>query len=197
MGYTSVTEGMEELSRALDSLGNAAQGAASVGLFEAAGEYADEVSKAVDGIAVTPYKYASRKKGETREPSPEERAILQGAGAVGIAKFKKNGISVDTSVGFNNAGYAQAPWATKRHKGRTTYKWNGEKVASARSGGKGEDVKPIPVIANAINSGTGFMRKQPFFRKAISRAKAPAQAAFEEKATSWLDELATAYKHGR
>ena len=190
MGYTSVTEGMEDLRRTLESLGNAAQGVASVGLYEAAGVYADEVSKSVNGIAVSPYKYASRKKGETRDPSPEERAMLQGEGAAGIAKFKKNGVSVNTSVGFNNAGYAPAPWATKRHKGRTTYKWDGKKVESARGGGKGEDVKPIPLIANAINSGTSFMRKQPFFRKAISRAKGRAEAAFDEAATAAIDKLA-------
>ena len=190
MAYRSVTEGMEELSRALDSLGNAAQGVASVGLFEAAGVYADEVSRAVDGIAVSPYKYASRKRGETRDPSPEERAMLQGAGAAGIAKFKKTGVSVNTRVGFNNAGYAPAPWATKRHKGRTTYKWNGKEVNHASKSREGADVKPIPMIANAINSGTGFMRKQPFFRKAVSRAKGNAEAAFDAAATAALDKLA-------
>ena len=190
MAYTSVTDGMDELKHALDSLGNAAQGAASAGLFEAAGVYADEVSKAIDAIAVSPFKYASRKRGETREPSPEEKAMLKGAGAAGIAKFKKNGISVNTSVGFNNAGYAPAQWATKRHKGRTTYKWNGKEVYHASKSRAGADVKPIPVIANAINSGTGFMRKQPFFRKATSRAKGKAAEAFEAAAVSVLDSAA-------
>ena len=190
MAYTSVTDGMDELKHALDSLGNAAQGAASAGLFEAAGVYADEVSKAIDAIAVSPYKYASRKRGETREPSPEEKAMLKGAGAAGIAKFKKNGISVNTSVGFNNAGYAPVPWKTKRRKARTNYKWNGKTVTQARGGGKGDNVKPVPMIANAINSGTGFMRKQPFFRKATSRAKGKAAEAFEAAAVSVLDSAA-------
>ena len=102
--------------------------------------------------------------------------------------FKKNGVSVNTSVGFNNAGYAPAPWATKRHKGRTTYKWNGEKVASARSGGKGEDVKPIPVIANAINSGTSFMQKQPFFRKGVSKHQRAAMEAMERRIKKRFEE---------
>lgn len=190
MGYTCVTEGMEELNQALDSLGNAAQGAASAGLFEAAGVYADEVSKAIDAIAVSPYKYASRKRGETRDPSPEEKAILKGAGAAGIAKFKKNGVSVDTSIGFNNAGYAPVTWGTKRHKGRTNYKWDGKRATHASKGGTGTDVKPIPMIANAINSGTGFMKKQPFFRKATSRAKGKAAEAFERTASAALDNAA-------
>jgi hypothetical protein len=73
-----------------------------------------------------------------RSPSPEEKAALQSVGA-GIAKFDKNGGEVDTSVGFSNAGYAEV---------------NGKR-------------KPIPQIANAINSGTSFMKAQPFFRKAV------------------------------
>lgn len=193
MGFTCVTDGMDELNQVIDSLGNAAQGAASMGLFEAAGVYADEVSKAIDAIAVSPFKYASRKKGETRYPSPEEKAILKAAGAAGIAKFKKNGVSVNTSIGFNNAGYAPVTWQTKRHKGRTSYKWNGKNVKHASKVGKeekGVDVKPIPVIANAINSGTGFMRKQPFFRKATSRAKVKAADEFERAVIAALDSTA-------
>ena len=79
----------------------------------------------------------------TRLPSPEEKAIVTQASA-GIAKFSKTGSEVDTSVGFRNAGYAQL-------KGKTV---------------------PIPKIVNAINSGTSFMQKQPFVRKA-ARAAAP------------------------
>ena len=86
-----------------------------------------------------------------RDPSPEEAAIVQNANA-GIAKFQKTGTEVNTSVGFRNAGYAIL--AGKR--------------------------KPIPVIVNAINSGTSFMRKQPFFRRAVTRATPKAEAAIVE-----------------
>ena len=74
-----------------------------------------------------------------RYATPEEKAAVLSVGA-GIAKFNKNGTEVDTSVGFRNAGYAKL-------KGKT---------------------KPIPQIVNAINSGTSFMSKQPFVRKAAS-----------------------------
>ena len=73
----------------------------------------------------------------TRLPSPEEKAILLGA-RKGVAKFKKTTANVNTSVGMQNSGYGTL-------KGKT---------------------KPIPQIANAINSGTSFMPKQPFVRKA-------------------------------
>jgi len=82
-----------------------------------------------------------------RLPSPEEKEIVLQASA-GIARFDKNGLEVNTSVGFRNAGYAEL-------KGKT---------------------KPIPQIVNAINSGTSFMKKQPFVRKA---ARSGGQKAIE------------------
>ena len=87
--------------------------------------------------------------GWQREASPEEAAVVRAAGGVGIAKFAKNGSEVDTSVGYGNAGYAQL---------------NGRQV-------------PIAKIANAINSGTSFMKKQPFIRKAASNGKKKAEQA--------------------
>lgn len=77
------------------------------------------------------------KPGERRLPSPEEKQIIVDAG-IGIAKFDKNGTEIDTSVGYRNAGYAELA---------------GNQV-------------PIPVIVNSVNSGTSFLIKQPFVRKA-------------------------------
>ena len=79
--------------------------------------------------------------GKARLPSPEEKQIIQTA-AAGIAKFNRNGTEVDTSVGFRNAGYAVMA-------GKTV---------------------PIPKIVNAVNSGTSFMKKQPFVRRSASKA---------------------------
>jgi len=72
------------------------------------------------------------------------------AGA-GIAKFNKNGTEVDTSVGYRASGYADL-------NGKT---------------------KPIPLIVNSINSGTSFMKKQPFIRKAANSGGKKAMAAME------------------
>jgi HK97 gp10 family phage protein len=93
--------------------------------------------------------------GESRLPSPEEKEIVMNASA-GIAKFDKNGTEVDTSVGYRNAGYAEL-------NGKT---------------------KPIPVIVNSINSGTSFMKKQPFVRKA---ARSGGQKAINAMARSIED----------
>jgi len=90
--------------------------------------------------------------GESRLPSPEEKEIVVSAGA-GIAKFDKNGAEVNTSVGYRASGYADL---------------NGKK-------------KPVPLIVNAINSGTSFMQKQPFIRKAASGAAPKAMQAIKER----------------
>ena len=137
MPYEMKVDGMAEISEVLEKLEENAPKVASAALYSGAGVMADEIRKGAATIKTAPFKYASR--GETRLPSPEEKEIVLGAVA-GIAKFRKNGTEVDTSVGLQNSGYAQL-------KKKTV---------------------PVPVIANAINSGTSFMKKQPFFRKAAS-----------------------------
>ena len=96
----------------------------------------------------------------TRLPSPEEKAILLGA-RKGVAKFKKTTANVNTSVGMQNSGYGTL-------KGKT---------------------KPIPQIANAINSGTSFMKPQPFFRQAVEKSAAAAASVIEGGIESRLDML--------
>ena len=91
-------------------------------------------------------------KNGTRLPSPEEKAIVVSAGA-GIAKFDKNGTEVDTSVGYRSSGYAML----------------------------GKKKKPIPLIVNSINSGTSFMNKQPFVRKAARTGAPKAMTAMKAK----------------
>lgn len=99
-------------------------------------------------------------KGSKRLPSPEEKALVKSA-KHGVAKFRKNPTRVDTSVGYQNSGY----------------------------GSLGNVTKPVPLIANAINSGTSFMQKQPFFRKAFSQSTGAAQAAIEAKIESEIDNM--------
>jgi HK97 gp10 family phage protein len=89
--------------------------------------------------------------GYMRLPTEEEKAAVLSVG-VGVAKFEKNGTESNTSVGYSNAGYATV---------------RGKK-------------KAIPLIANAINSGTSFMNKQPFFRKAVNSGSKKAIQAMKE-----------------
>ena len=148
MAITMTVEGMGEISEQLRQLGDKAQGVAAFGLYDGAGVMADEIKKSAEGIKTADFHYVVFPGAVMRDPSPEEKAIVLEAG-VGIAKFNKNGSEVDTSVGYRNAGYATL-------KGKT---------------------KPIPQIVNAINSGTSFMKKQPFVRKAVSSGSKKAEAA--------------------
>ena len=135
MAYNMVVTGIEELTKMLQKMGDDAQKVASMGLYEGAGEMANEMESQANSIETEPFHYAVFL---TRQPSPEEKAVL--LGKAGIAKFDKNGTEVNTAVGYGNAGYAM--------------------IAGRR--------KPVPKIANAINSGTSFMPKQPFVRRAAA-----------------------------
>ena len=159
MGYELKVDGMAEISETLSKLEERAPAVAAKALYEGAGIMADEVKKSADSIQTAPFKWASS-SGETRLPSPEEKEIVQQA-AAGIAKFDKNGTEVQTSVGFRNAGYAQL-------KGKTV---------------------PIPKIVNAINSGTSFMKKQPFVRKAATAGGQRAIAAMKEVIETEFDAM--------
>ena len=79
---------------------------------------------------------------------------------IGVSKFRRDGDWTNTSVGAGE-GYTFV-------KGRK---------------------KAIKLIANSINSGTAFMKKQPVFRKALSRAKAAAQNAMVDTAERMIKEI--------
>lgn len=155
MAMTAKVEGLAEIGEMLTKLEEEAPNAAAAGLYDGAGVMAQEISAGVAGIKTAPFKYA---RFITRMPSPEEKGALEGA--IGIAKFDKNGTEINTSIGFGDAGYAD--------------------VAGKQ--------KAIAKIANAINSGTSFMQKQPFFRKAATRGSRRAAEAIIKAIEERLDE---------
>lgn len=159
MSYTLKVEGMEEITAMLAKAEGAAQDIAALALYDGAGVVADEISRGARGVSTSPFRYAAG--GRMRDPSPEEKEALVSAGAAGIAKFRKTGNRVDTSVGYSRSGYASI-------KGKT---------------------KPVAVIANAINSGTSFMKKQPFIRKAVSRSKDAATEVITKKVVQLVEEI--------
>lgn len=171
MQYSIDTEGMAEISEMLAKMEQGAEGAAARGLYEGAKVMADTLKQQIEGIRTAPFRYA--RPGEMRLPSPEEKAILEEAG-IGVAKFDKNGTEVETSVGFNQSGYAQVSW---NHMSR-----------SARTNSESHQ-KPVGVIANAINSGTSFMQKQPFVRKAEKAGKGRAEAAIAARIEKDLEAM--------
>ena len=187
--FSFQVDGMQELFQKMKKAEDKALGIAARGLYEGAGIVADAVSREVRGISTAPFKYAKDGK---RKPSPEEKAIVANA-SHGVAKFRKSGIRVDTSVGFNTSGYARITWNHARSEGRTKYKmgYNGKARKAQVTEGKssGISVKPVGVIVNSINSGTSFMTKQPFARKAFSTTQGPAAAVIESTINQAIDDL--------
>lgn len=209
MPYKLKVEGMDELVGMLEEAGEAAQGIAALALYDGAGVVADEITKQARNIRTAPFKYA--KGGAMRDPSPEEKAALLSAGAAGIAKFDKDGNYVGTAIGYSRSGFVNVNWNHMNSKARTNYKGmvfkgnahtasstlkairdmgGSEKYGLSKDIGRGtQDQKPVAVIANAINSGTSFMRKQPFIRKAISASKGKAQDAIAGKIEELVSKL--------
>ncbi|MBR6442729.1 MAG: hypothetical protein IKS46_03495 [Clostridia bacterium] len=186
MAFEIQIDGMTEISEMLTKLEEGAQAIASRALYTGAGIMADAMRKEVDKIKTAPFKYA--KEGETRLPSPEEKAALDQA-PVGIAKFTKNGAEVDTSVGFNQAGYVEVDFNHMNANARTNYKGVDSKGKGINASStlkyagiktKGQNMKPVGVIANAINSGTSFMQKQPFVRKGVKAGGTKAMQAMKD-----------------
>ena len=187
--FSFQVDGMQELFQKMKKAEDKALGIAARGLYEGAGIVADAVSREVRGISTAPFKYAKDGK---RKPSPEEKAIVANA-SHGVAKFRKSGIRVDTSVGFNTYGYTRITWNHAKSEGRTKYKmgYNGKARKAQVTEGKssGVSVKPVGVIVNSINSGTSFMTKQPFARKAFSTTQGPAAAVIESTINQAIDDL--------
>lgn len=159
MPMTMVPEGAKELEQMLRLMGESAPGIAAQGLYEGAGVMADSIASGAKGIQTKEFHYAVF-PAYARDPSPEEKAVVTGA-KMGIAKFQKDGLNAQTSVGYANSGYAM--------------------MAGRR--------KPIAQIANAINSGTSFMKKQPFFREAVARGTPKATEKICDHIEKKYDEL--------
>lgn len=205
MPYRFQSEGIAEVMKQVAALGEQAEFVASMALYEGAGIMAEAITAEARTIKTAPFHYAAVDGAVTRLPSPEEKEIIVGSGAMGIAKFRKRLGAVDTSVGYNNAGYAPVRWNHMSSKARTNYKnatfkgrdinasstlkWIRDQGGSASIGKGAQNMKPIGVIANAINSGTSFMKKQPFMRRALTKARQRCEEAIIARAVSLMDKI--------
>lgn len=195
MAYRIDITGLNELYENIKELGARAPGVAAQALFEGARVVADAVSREMQGISTAPFKYVKDGK---RKPSPEEKAAIMSA-PHGVAKFRKNLHAVNTTVGFNGNGYANVNFNHMNSKARTNYKaqaFKGKKsmtTSTLKAAGvykRGtQNQKPVGVIANAINSGTSFMEKQPFIRKAFSRSEKDAVAVIDGEIQKRIEQL--------
>lgn len=210
MAYRMTTDGIKEVINMMKELDDKAEFVASMALYDGAAVVANAVTQEAKKIKTEPFHYAAV-EGTKRLPSPEEKEIVTAQGAYGISKFRKRLGAVDTSVGYNGSGYVPVNWNHMSSRARTNYKnatFKGRSInasstlkymrdqgGSAKYGiskdiGKGaQDMKPIGVIANAINSGTSFMQKQPFIRKAFTNSRQKAEKVIIERIESLFNKI--------
>ena len=199
MKYTLEAKGLDEVGEMLNQLGDSAKYVASMSLYEGAKVLADAITAEAKTIQTEPFHYAAVNGVTFRLPSPEEKEIITNDGAMGVAKFSPTGNGVETSIGYNGSGYAPVNWNHMSSRARTNYKAQSFKgkenmtTSTLKAAGvykRGvQNMKPIGVIANSINSGTSFMKPQPFFRRAVNRTKSIAVDAIVKMAERLFDQI--------
>lgn len=206
MAYRMKTEGLKELIEQVKALGDAAWYIGSFALYDGASVMADAIDAEAKTIETEPFHYAAVTGATMRKASPEEKAIVTESDAIGIAKFRKRLGAVDTSVGYNSSGYAPVNWNHMSSKARTNYKAQSFKgyenmtTSTLKFAGvykRGvQNMKPIGVIANAINSGTSFMHKDPFMRRAYRKGEQKAIEAIIRKGEEMIDKIIESNESG-
>ena len=153
------TDGIEELDRMLETLGEMAGTIAAYAMYDGAAVVADAYAKAVKSIRTGPRNWPGPMRNKARLALPEEKIAL--TGRTGIAKFQGDGgAEINTMIGASE-GYVQI----------------------------GNRVVAIKLLARSINSGTWFMKKQPVFRKAQSSSKSAAQEAMIRTADALIEQI--------
>ena len=206
MAYRMKTEGLKELIEQVKALGDAAWYIGSFALYDGASVMADAIDAEAKTIETEPFHYAAVTGATMRKASPEEKAIVTESDVIGIAKFRKRLGAVDTSVGYNSSGYAPVNWNHMSSKARTNYKAQSFKgyenmtTSTLKFAGvykRGvQNMKPIGVIANAINSGTSFMDKDPFMRRAYRKGEQKAIEAIIRKGEEMIDKIIESNESG-
>ena len=206
MAYRMKTEGLKELIEQVKALGDAAWYIGSFALYDGASVMADAIDAEAKTIETEPFHYAAVTGATMRKASPEEKAIVTESDVIGIAKFRKRLGAVDTSVGYNSSGDAPVNWNHMSSKARTNYKAQSFKgyenmtTSTLKFAGvykRGvQNMKPIGVIANAINSGTSFMHKDPFMRRAYRKGEQKAIEAIIRKGEEMIDKIIESNESG-
>lgn len=147
MGKVS-ENGLGQLDEQLALLGAKATPIAKASLYEGVRLVNDALTQAISEIKTEPFHYVP--EGRTRLPSPAEKAAIENA-KHGSTRMQVDGDSVEIHVGLSHAGYVDIPYGPNY----TSH------VAVAK-------------IANSVNHGTSFLKKQPFMRKAMQVARTTA-----------------------
>lgn len=132
---------------------------AGTALYAMAHEVANAIASSLAGLRTSPER--KRKTDEAYYLSPRQKTALQSS--FGISKKQQKGASTwDVRLGFD--GYNDVK--TKKYPGG----------------------QPNAMIARTVESGSTYMIKQPFFRKAVNASKPAAKKAGQDAAIEKISE---------
>ena len=154
-------EGVDKYIQQLNKLYGKTDKIIGSAIYEGTAVVMKAVKSAIDGIQTDD----SHGYGTTENPKTGPTSI-QKAGlwhSVGIAKMRNDNGFWNTKIGFDGYNYVK----TKR--------W--------------PQGQPNAMVARSIESGTSFMRKQPFMRKAEQAAKGPCEKVMQETIDLEIDYL--------
>ena len=159
MGKMQVT-GLEDFSRALESLGNAKTGVLKYALYEGVKVVREEVEKRIASLPVDKSRFlrdGDKYNVITRTDLEDLKRSL------GVAKMQEAAGGVRTSISFDGYGSVKT---SKYPNGR-----------------------PMIMIARSIESGSSVRTKIPFVRQAVNASRPRAVAAMEEATHKKIKEI--------
>lgn len=154
MGKIEVT-GLDYVEKMLKRFDADVEAIIKIGVYEGAGVIANAVREGIDALPTDSW-HLGASHPIMRGPSPEQKEGLQEG--FGISKMQNTGGSINVRIGFN--GY------------------NKVKTLSYSEG------QPNVLIARSVESGTSYMQKTPFVRKALNKAKKQAIDAVQRKVSA-------------
>lgn len=166
-----VGHGIDEYIAKLGNLSREAPHVCGKAVYEGAKVVADAVRRETEALPVESGRSRSYDWKDWGEGAEKIRGVTktQKAGlleGLGIAKMRNDGGYYNVSVGFH--GY--------------------NKQAALGDYGR-RDGQPNAMIARAVNSGTYFRQKDPFFDRAIRKSKPAAEAAMARTADQLINEI--------
>lgn len=140
-------EGVDDLIAQYEKIGGNTEKVIGTAIYKGAGVVMNKVEAAVDGIS-TDNRFGTTDRPNTGPSTIQKLGLIH---SLGITPMRKDGDYYNVKIGFD--GY------------------NNVKTKAWPQG------QPNSMVARAVESGTSWMTKQPFMRRAESAAKSPCEQA--------------------
>ena len=160
---TIKTEGLDIFTKQFEKLAKDISGINSMALYDAAGIVADEMVTALKGMPVRGDEEFATSKWKLYGATESEKAQL--IDALGVSRFREEGGSKDTSVGFT--GYVTTP--------------------STRFA----DQVPAGMLMQCIEYGTAFRQGTHTLTAAMKRCKSKAEKAIQDRLEKEIGKITT------